>query len=108
MAVAGGRRWRRAAGRERDRRESVELALAQRVVVLPSFRRNPSGACRSRSGRESPRVRAMFRLSAGAADHISATVADMCGEAIDVPLIDWYVPLFQDDRTYTPEPRCSA
>jgi hypothetical protein len=44
----------------------------------------------------------MFRLSPGAADQINATVADMCGAAIEVPLIDWYEPSFQDDRTSTP------
>ena len=53
-------------------------------------------------------VAAMSPRMAGAADHMSATVPAMCGDAIDVPLNESYEFVGTLLRTLTPERRCSA
>ncbi len=44
----------------------------------------------------------MFRASDGTVDHMRAIAPERCGAAIEVPLSDWYPPLFHDERTFTP------
>ena len=50
----------------------------------------------------SARVAATSPFSAGAADHISATVPATCGAAIEVPLKPAYPPPGTLERTFTP------